>query len=273
MQSSFQSLLTVALLLLALLACNPQHGVVSAAKTAKKPQPVVLTRELLNLCRGQRAISSKADQKRLKWLVAASGESSLLLSTSPQHQAACWTLYNDPASHKRGKEQLYLQRYALAVLHFATTKSNTTAWDWPMATDTTPEKANRHGDWMAQAHECTWYGVVCHRRTKVVKELNLGFMKLDGLVPRELSLLTGLKDLDLHANDFQGVVPHKIVDRLSNLEYLRLHMNGFFGMLHKELVGMKKLKELYLFGNYFGGSIPKELSELKNLEVIDLYAK
>jgi len=264
---SLRLILAVALLLV----LSSDHAVSSAATKPRKKPAVVLTRELLNLCRGERAISSKADQKRLKWLVGASGDSSLLLSSSPQHQAACWTLYTDKTS--RNNERMYLQRYALAVLHFATTKSNTTAWDWPMATDTTPEKADRHGDWMAKSHECTWYGVVCHGRTKIVKELQLGFMKLDGLIPRELSLLTGLKDLDLHANDFQGVVPHKIVDRLSNLEYLRLHMNGFFGMLHREIVGMRKLKELHLFGNYFGGSIPKELADLKHLEVIDLYAK
>ena len=255
------------------LLISSNHGVSSAVTTKTKKPPIVLTRELLNLCRGERSISSKSDQKRLKWLVSASGEASVLLSSSPQHQAACWMLYKDPTARSVGNEGRYLQRYALAVLHYASTKSNTTAWDWPMATDTSPEKAQRHGDWMAQSHECKWYGVVCHRRTKVVTELQLGFMKLDGLIPRELSLLTGLKDLDLHANDFQGIVPLKIVDQLSNLEYLRLQMNGFFGMLNKELVGMRKLKELHLFGNYFGGTIPIELANLKNLEVIDLYAK
>jgi hypothetical protein len=76
----------------------------------------------------------------------------------------------------------------------------------------------------------------------------------------------------LHANDFQGVVPHKFVISMSNLEYLGLHMNGFFGSLQKEIVNMKKLKVLNLFGNYFGGSIPKELAEMKQLEMIDLYA-
>ena len=199
----------------------------AAAGKKKKKAPVVLTRELLNLCQGQRALATKAEQKHLKWLVAASGETALLSSISPQNQAACWTLYQDKTSSRsRNKESAYLQRYALAVLHFATTKSNTTAWDWPMAVDAAPpEKANRHGDWMSAGHECTWYGVVC--RNKVVSELQLGFLKLDGVVPRELSLLTGLRFLDLHANDFQGVVPHKIVDALGNL--------GVFGAAHEWL--------------------------------------
>jgi len=266
MSSFVRPFLSTALLILLLIVSTT-----ITAAAGKKKAPVVLTRELLNLCQGQRALATKAEQKHLKWLVAASGETALLSSISPQNQAACWTLYKDKSS-SRNKESAYLQRYALAVLHFATTKSNTTAWDWPMAVDTAPEKANRHGDWLSAAHECTWYGVVCSSR-KVVTELQLGFMKLDGVVPRELSLLTGLRFLDLHANDFQGVVPHKIVDALGNLEYLGLHMNGFFGALHREIVGMRKLKELHLFGNYFGGSIPAELADLKQLEVIDFYAK
>jgi hypothetical protein len=67
-------------------------------------------------------------------------------------------------------------------------------------------------------------------------------------------------------------VPHKFVISMSSLEYLGLHMNGFFGSLQKEIVNMKKLKVLNLFGNYFGGTIPKELAEMKHLEMIDLYA-
>ena len=74
------------------------------------------------------------------------------------------------------------------------------------------------------------------------------------------------------ANDFQGVVPHKFIYAMTQLRHLRLHMNGFFGALQKEIVRMKELRELNLFGNYFGGTIPKELSQLTKLEYIDIYA-
>ena len=108
---------------------------------------------------------------------------------------------------------------------------------------------------------------------KKVKKLILGYMKLDGILPRELALLKKLKELDLHGNDFQGVIPFKMLDSLSNLEYLRLHMNGFFGSLYQEIKGLKSLKELSLFGNYFAGPIPaNEISSLKDLERIDMYA-
>jgi Leucine-rich repeat (LRR) protein len=59
---------------------------------------------------------------------------------------------------------------------------------------------------------------------------------------------------------------------MSSLEYLGLHMNGFFGSLQKEISKMKSLKVLNLFGNYFGGTIPKELADMKHLVMIDLYA-
>lgn len=254
-------------------------GGVDAKKTTiavkKKASSIVLTRDLVNLCAGQAPIAGKAQERRLQWLAAASGEASLLLKSSPQHQAACWMLYKDGLSKKIGKEEAYLQRYALAVLHFASTKSNTTPWDWPMAADDPVVAKSKHGNWMqTNRHECQWYGVHCHRfvRKNTIYSLQLGFLKLDGIVPRELSLLVHLMDLDLHGNDFQGVVPHKLVHALTKLRVLKLHMNGFFGSIQKEITGLAKLEELYLFGNYFGGTIPSELSELSRLQVIDLYA-
>jgi hypothetical protein len=63
----------------------------------------------------------------------------------------------------------------------------------------------------------------------------------------------------------QGVIPHKLMLGLKKLEYLRLHMNGFFGAIHKEIINMSNLKEISIFGNYMGGTIPKELASLKKL--------
>ena len=268
---------TLCLLFLAWIAL----GSVDGAKT-KKPKPlpkqssdsIVLTRELVNLCKGQNPIAGKRMEKQLRWLIVASGESSILLNTSPQHAAACWMLYvDDMAKSRTSHEYMYQQRYALAVLHYASTKMNTTKWDWHMAMDEPNVAALSHGNWMrTHTHECDWYGVKCHRRNKVIYDLNLGYMKLDGIIPREISLLTHLKEIDLHANDLQGIVPLRLIVSLPKLEALKLHMNGFFGMLQKELFHLKQLKELILFGNYFGGTIPQELSELKRLQHIDLYA-
>ena len=93
-----------------------------------------------------------------------------------------------------------LQRFALATLHFTTTQSDRKPWDWPMAADD-PNAGKTHGHWLSRKHhECSWYGVICGFRKNVVA-LDLGFMKLDGLLPRELGLLSRLEDVDVHGND------------------------------------------------------------------------
>lgn len=208
----------------------------------------------------------------LTWLIEASGESTLLSAASPQHKAACWMLYEDVKQSKSRSKDLFLQRYALATLHISSTKSNTTAWDWPLAADD-PKAEQVRGHWgSTRHHECQWYGVTCDYWSKKVTALNLGFLKLDGILPRELYLLRQLGELDLHANDFQGVLPLKMLNSLSKLEYFGLHMNGFFGDLPNEITGMKNLKELHLFGNYISSTIPTYLGQMSKLEAIDLYA-
>jgi Leucine-rich repeat (LRR) protein len=192
-----------------------------------------------NLCSGQPAITRKHD-KSLKWLFKNIGETNIKVSSTPQHEAACWMF--------RQSKGFSPQRYVMAVIYYATKGAK-----WDINTD-----------WMTQKHECSWYGVECSTFKKVVG-LDLGYIKVDGLVPREIGLLTELRDLDLHGNDLQGVIPHKLMVGLKKLQYLRLHMNGMFGAIHKEITNMKNLKELYAFGNYIAGTIPKELAQLKKL--------
>jgi len=120
-----------------------------------------------------------------------------------------------------------------------------------MATDD-PSAVSTKGQWMnPKLHECQWYGVRCDSRRRVIG-LELGWLALDGLLPRELGLLQHLQELDVHACDLQGVLPHKLLHGLGKVEYLRLHMNGFFGALHREIRGMKSLRHLIAFGNYLG---------------------
>lgn len=209
-----------------------------------------LSQRVLSLCSGQEPVFRSNDKRTLRWLLDASGEGSILLKTSPQHLAACWILYTDRKSKGRSKPKL-LQRFALATLYYGTTRSNTTSWDWKMAVDVEGVAATK-GHWMSvNRHECGWYGVVCDAWSNVIG-LEMGWLALDGLIPRELGLLTKLQDLDLSACDLQGVLPHKMLAALSNLQYLNLHMNGFFGALHREVVGLRSLRELVAFGNYLG---------------------
>jgi hypothetical protein len=52
-------------------------------------------------------------------------------------------------------------------------------------------------------NECTWYGVRCNV-FKTIVELDIAYIELKGLIPRELFLLSQVQDLDLHGNDLQG---------------------------------------------------------------------
>ena len=238
-------------------------------KRSQDPKPVVLAKHF-QLCQGKPPLQ-KRDETKLSWLLEVSGDASLSLTLSPQHEAACWILYEDKQQSVGRSKYLFMQRYALATLHISSTKSNTTTWDWPVAADE-PQTLATRGHWgSAKYHECKWYGVFCNLAKKAVR-LDLGYLKLDGLVPRELSVLTELKDIDLHANDLQGVLPNKILDSLHNLEAFRFHMNGFFGTLPQEVVGLENLRDFVIFGNYVSGSIPTEIADLRKLEVLDLYA-
>jgi hypothetical protein len=192
-----------------------------------------------NLCGGSPLIQRK-HEKTLQWLVKNVGEGALAISTSPQNKAACWMF--------RENKKFTAQRFALGVFYFGT---KGTMWEI-------------NTDWMSDKHECSWYGITCSY-FKTVLGLDLGFIKVDGVIPRELGLLTSLREIDLHGNDLQGVIPHKMMFGLKKLESLRLHMNGFFGAFHKEITNMSNLKEISMFGNYMGGTIPKELASLKKL--------
>jgi hypothetical protein len=192
-----------------------------------------------NMCNGMPAIARKHD-KTLQWLFTNVGEANVVSSNTPQHEAVCWMM--------RSNKKFTPQRFAMAVIYYATKGAK---WE-------------ENAGWMTSKHECSWYGVECNTFKKVIN-LDLGYIKVDGLVPREIGLLTELRDLDLHGNDLQGVIPHKLLTGLKKLEYLRLHMNGMFGAIHKEITHMKHLKQLFLFGNYIAGTIPKDLAQLKKL--------
>jgi hypothetical protein len=132
-----------------------------------------------NLCRGQPTITRK-HENALQWLFKNIGESSIVSSISPQHEAACWYF-------RQNKGSFSPQRYVMAVIFYATKGA----------------KWNTSTDWMTSKHECSWFGVKCNAFKKIV-ELDLGYIEVDGLVPREIGLLKELKDLDLHGNDLQG---------------------------------------------------------------------
>jgi hypothetical protein len=171
---------------------------VHAKTTTKKPKIVVKAKHL-EMCHGKPSLKTRGDMQRLTWLLEASGEKTLLARNSPQHDAACWILHDDRVQSHGRNQVTFLERYALATLYLSTTFNNSTDWDWHMAADQ-PTAATVHGHWLSpRHHECSWYGVSCQRNIMMVWSpptvigLDLGFLSLKGVLPRELFLLPNLK--------------------------------------------------------------------------------
>ena len=214
--------------------CSFLHSsevVAEAAKAKKKKVQSFDTSKYSQLCPGKPVIASNRGHKALQWLLQTTGPYSLAMEGSHQHKAACWILYekNMPAPSSKA----FGQRYALAVLYYATSG----------------QKWKLKDQWLSSKSECSWYGLDCDSWGNIIS-IDLGFNDLNGLIPRELAVLQKLVEVDVHGNDLQGVLPHLIMAAWTNVEILRLHMNGFFGSLHTEIGLMKSLSELCVYCRY-----------------------
>lgn len=195
--------------------------------------------------------------KIVKLLLQHSSSNSLASASSPQHQAMCWLIHQDP---KKVSVPMFfntnklLQRYALAVLYSATNGS--TKW---------LDKTN----WLSKKSECEWYGIGCNVYGYVTM-VDLPFNELEGILPREISILKYLQILEVQANELQGVIPMSLGE-CKELTILKLFMNGFFGEIPSSIGKLKHLKEFITFGTYLMGTIPKEIGHLHKLEMLDLY--
>jgi Leucine-rich repeat (LRR) protein len=96
-----------------------------------------------------------------------------------------------------------------------------------------------------------------------LKEIHSSFNEISGLLPDELSKLSGLKILDLSDNRISGHLP-SFLGNLLSLETLRLKSNSLSGHL-PNFYNLTNLTTLDLSYNSFSGSIP--LSFLQNTNV------
>ncbi|KAK9120598.1 hypothetical protein Syun_018215 [Stephania yunnanensis] len=99
--------------------------------------------------------------------------------------------------------------------------------------------------------------------------LDLAGNSLNGSIPSELGLLSGIQRLEIGYNALSGGIP-KEIGNLSNLTYLDLSNNNLSGFLPPEIGNLSKLESLFLFKNHLSGPIPESLSGLKASKEIDL---
>jgi Leucine-rich repeat (LRR) protein len=92
--------------------------------------------------------------------------------------------------------------------------------------------------------------------------LNLNTNYLSGKFPTFLLKCQELIFLDLSYNQFSGILPTWIGDRLPSLSFLSLRSNLFSGHIPQQISKMKRLQYLDLACNNISGIIPESLAEL-----------
>ena len=176
-------------------------------------------------------------------------------------------------------EWRYHQRYALAVLYFATSGDT-----W-----------KRNSDWLDhKKDECQWYttavfdGIIspCHEgenseansatnlvRQGQYKTLHLKGNALDGSLASDVFLLLpSLQTIDLSYNDLTNSSIATEIGHLSQLEILSLgHNSQISGALPTELGLLTSLTRIELQDNKFFGEIVSELGLLRELEILHLH--
>ena len=125
-------------------------------------------------------------------------------------------------------------------------------------------------DWSEDSALTDWQGVQTGGEPVRVRSLLLADLGLNGTIPAELGLLTGLTRIDLDTNRLTGAIPSQLGD-LSNLERLFLFDNDLSGPIPSELGRLKKLKRLDLDTNELSGQIPSELGGLSDLTHLYLH--
>lgn len=203
---------------------------------------------------------------------------------SPQSMALEWITIEDPAKLS-ADDEFVSQRYALAVLFFATSGSTWTN--------------SRY--WLTGSGYCLWYGVECVGEEEYLQldgnaqvfQLNLTKNELQGPLPTELQAfeelflldlpdngLTGtlpvwsfstLRGMSLSNNQLAGTIPAQLVKEANpELRSLDLSHNSLYGGIPLAIGGATNLRELRLDHNDLTGSIPASIYALTRLEALHL---
>ncbi|KAL6193424.1 hypothetical protein ACLB2K_034508 [Fragaria x ananassa] len=109
------------------------------------------------------------------------------------------------------------------------------------------------------ANPCTWFHVTCDSQNSVAR-LDLGNAGLSGPLVAELGILTNLQYMELYENNFFGPIPSAIghLSKLVSLD-LRVFRNNLTGAIPSSLGNLTSLVLLQLNRNKLTGVLPVEV--------------
>ncbi|KVH87957.1 receptor-like protein 51 [Cynara cardunculus var. scolymus] len=93
--------------------------------------------------------------------------------------------------------------------------------------------------------------------------------KLNGTIPTSLTLLEGLKFLNLSSNQLSGEIPTSFGNLIS-LQNLSLSSNSISGPIPGSISTISRLVHLDLGSNQLNGTIPRSISGMKGLKYLNL---
>ncbi|OEU06031.1 L domain-like protein [Fragilariopsis cylindrus CCMP1102] len=124
------------------------------------------------------------------------------INFDPTAKAIDW-LINDESENSMCEDPFFLERYALAVIYFATYSG----------CKYTMISTMRH---------CVWPNIICDEGTVISLEMIND--ELTGSIPSEIGLMTSLVNLDLRGNAFTGSIPSEI-GLMTSIGYLQYQRN------------------------------------------------
>lgn len=121
-----------------------------------------------------------------------------------------------------------------------------------------PTELQTHGGWLSETKDhCEWEGVTCHFGQVV--GIQLSRQGLRGTLFSDLSKLPKLRRLELAENTVGGSLPAAWT-QLTDLEYLDLSYNNFFGGFLHVTTHWPKIKTLELRSTRVFGKFPANMS-------------
>jgi len=231
---------------------------------------------------------------------------------TPQRQALEWIVSEDPVQLDPGHPYL-TQRYALAVFYYTTHGDGMYRTAIVNITETIPPRGGTTpginngglpaegesqviGDdlaaqpnwinetgWMTGTGICSWHGIECHHRPGMsvydtsydanngVILFNMTENNVRGKFPKEiLAALTDIRWMSLSGNGFFGSIPVEL-GKLTELRYMSLSNNFLSGTVPSEITNLGSLNRLYIDGNYFRGTLPSNIGSMSQLVSLSIY--